>query len=306
MKNLSISILLLINLINSNAQTVNYKIQKDKPIEPNVSINLDFFNIDINSDIDNIRTDNISMNAGLFGYVKIAGPLEVDFNVHKSWLVFGKIGYNDYPGHTELNGGVNFWLTKREVTKNTKVVLKSEVSRSGNTETTSTTYITIPAIHRKRMGVRGGLYSKSGPFNFEAYSGDLDNMEIKETKIASYGIYGGLNFRNITNIIIKDDIYGRSMNSAGRDIYVDAIFVPINRFKDLNNDGENVSETIKGLKNTSPIGFRLGYRMYQVEKKSFTGKKFGICGIGEFGYKPYQGWFLTAGFGVTLVKNEKK
>ena len=306
MKKVALSILTFICLTYTMGQTINYNVIKNEPIEPNISINLDFFNLDLNTDVQNLRTDNMSFNAGLFGYVKLAGPLEVDFNVHRSWLVLGKISFQDYPGHTELNGGINFWLTKRDVTKDTRVVLKSDVSRSGNIETTSTTYITVPALHRKRIGLRGGLYSKSGPFNFEAYAGDLDNQDIVETKISSFGIYGGFNFRTITNIIIKDNVYGRSMNSAGRDVYIDAIFAPINRFKDLNNDGDNVSETIRGLRTTSPIGFRLGYKTYQVEKKNFTGKKFGICGIGEFGYKPYQGWFITAGFGVTLVKNAKQ
>ncbi|MFK8039288.1 MAG: hypothetical protein AB8B74_13425 [Crocinitomicaceae bacterium] len=305
MKNLVVSMMAVLVMTQIAAQNINYTVVKNQPVEPRISVNLDLFNLDMNSDIDNLRIDNISLNVGLFGFVKIAGPLEVDFNVHKSIFTAGKLGYKNYPGNTELNGGINFWLTNREKTKNTKVVLASDKSTRNGKEITTTTYITVPALHQKRIGIRGGLYSKTGPFNFKDYAGDLNNEGIDQTKIASYGIYGGFNLRRIINIVIKDDIYGRSVNSSGRDIYLDAIIVPINRFKDLNNEGENVSELVRGLKTTSPIGFRLGYKTYQVEKKGFTGKKFGICGIGEFGYKPYQGWFLTAGFGITLVKQSK-
>ncbi len=284
-------------------QTINYKVVKDEPYEPKISINLDVFNLDMNSEIKNIRLDNFSMNFGLFGYVKVIDNLEADFNVHKSWAVAGKLSFKDYPGNTELNGGVNFLLSNRTVKKNVKVILKQTVTRTTTHETTSTTYITVPATVRKRFGLRGGLYSKSGPFNYESYTDSEFFDGLAETKISSFGLYGGIISRSITNIIIKDDVYGRSMTSAGADFYLDALFVPVNRFKDLNDDGNNVTDVVKDYKSVMPFGFRVGYRTFQVEKKDFTGKKFGICGIGEFGYKPYQGWFITAGFGVTLVKH---
>lgn len=299
MRNILLTSLLLSLCALTFAQTVNYEIIKDAPYEPKISVNLDLFNMDLNTDISNLRLDNISMNLGLFGYVKLIDRLDIDFNVHKSWLTLGKIGYKEYPGNTELNAGGNLWLSKKEVVKNVKVVLK----QTQNSSSTTTTFIEAPVKHMKRFGVRGGLYSKTGPFNFKEYSGDDGSSSIEQTKISSFGIYAGVNFRSISNFIIKDDVYGRSFNSGGRDIYFEGLFVPVNRFKDLNNNNANVSETVRDFKTTLPVGFRIGYRTYQVEKKEFTGKKFGMCGIGEFGYKPYQGWFLTAGFGLTLVKN---
>ena len=303
MKNLIVLLIVLGSSINALSQNINYEVVKDEPHEPKVSINLDLFNMDmntgVNSELSNLRLENYSMNIGLFGYVKIIDRLDVDFNVHKSYLTLGRIIFKEYPGNTELNGGINLWLTKRNVTRNTKVVL--DVKQGS--ETTTTTFLTIPATLLKRFGLRAGLYAKSGPFNFNDYAGDGITTPFEQTKIGSYGVYGGFNSRKITNIIIKDEKYGRSFSSIGRDIYLDALIIPINRFKDLNDDGANVSQEVQAFKATSPIGFRVGYRTFQVEKKKFTGKKFGICGVGEFGYKPYQGWFLTAGFGVTLVKH---
>jgi len=283
-------------------QNFAFDIIKDEPIEPRISVNLDYFNLDLNTEISAIRLDNMSMNIGLFGYVKTLPFLDIDYNVHKSWLVFGKLGFKDYKGNTEVNTGVNFWLTKRVVRKDTKVVLNVEEDRGIDEVTRTTTYVMTPANHLKRFGLRGGIYGKSGPFNFDDYADGQNFSEVEETKISSYGIYGGLTFRRIINIIIKDDAYGQSFNSAGRDLYIDGLFVPINRFKDLNAEGALVTDEVKSFRSQMPFGFRLGYRIFQVEKKTFTGKKFGMCGIGEAGYKPYQGWFISAGFGLTLVK----
>lgn len=303
MKNLIILIITLGSSIYASSQTVNYEVIKNEPVEPKISVNFEFFNMDINTDINsdfsNLRFDNYSMNFGVFGHVKIIDNLEVSFNVHKSWLTLGKLEFKDYPGNTELNGGINFWLTNRTVNRKTKVVLDIKET----SKTTTTTYLMVPATIGKRFGFRAGVYTKSGPFNFDDYAGEDITTPFEQTKISSFGGYGGITSRRITNIIIKDKDYGRSFTSIGRDIYLDALIVPINRFKDLNDNGAVVSQTVHAFKTTSPIGFRLGYRTFQVEKKEFTGKKFGVCGAGEIGYKPYQGWFITAGLGITLIKH---
>ncbi len=302
MKNRICILFMLTLALSAHSQQLNYEVLKDEPKEPAVSINLDFFNLDMNTGYPNLRLDNISMNLGVFGFVQIIQPLEIDFNIHKSWLALGKIGFKEYPGNFELNTGVNFWLTDRNISKKTKIVLKQTETRTSSETITSTTYIMAPAQHIKRFGFRGGLYSKSGPFNFDEYTDGVDLSGIEETKISSMGLYGGLTFRNLTNIIITDEHFGRSMNSVGRDIYFDAFFVPVNRFKDLNAEGALVTETVKDFKSVLPFGFRVGFRSYQIEKRKMTMKKFGMAALGEFGYKPYQGWFITAGIGITIVK----
>lgn len=126
-------------------QKVNYNVIKDEPVEPKISIALDLFQLDANTGIPNLRTDNMSFNIGLVGFVKILPVLEIDYNLHKGFLTLGRIANENYPGNTDLNAGVNFLLPGRTKTKKTKVVLDKDVSRSATTETTTTTYIMVPA-----------------------------------------------------------------------------------------------------------------------------------------------------------------
>lgn len=284
-------------------QKVNYKVIKDEPVEPNISISLDLLQVDLNSGIQNLRTENISINVGLFGYVKILPNLEVDYNLHKSYLTLGKIGFKDYPGNTDLNTGINFLFPASTKTKKTKVVLDKEVEREFDKEVTTSTFITIPATYKRRAGVRGGLRFKNGPFNFRDYNDSESYIDgLQELGMMSMGIYGGVMLRSIRNIVIEDEVYGTSFNSLGADIYLDVLINPVNRFIDLNTNNEVVSEEVKDARSTFPIGFRIGYETFQVEHKSVTGRRFGITGIGEFGYQPYRGFFINAGIGISLFR----
>ena len=66
--------------------------------------------------------------------------------------------------------------------------------------------------------------------------------------------------------------------------------------------GENVSPQVKNSLGSFPLGFRLGWYRYQVEKRSRTGKRFGMSNSFEVGFKPYQGFFFNGSMGITLVK----
>lgn len=118
----------------------------------------------------------------------------------------------------------------------------------------------------------------------------------------STGVYGGVMLRSIRNIVIEDDVYGVSFNSLGTDLYLDVLINPINRFVDVNNNNTVVSEEVKDAQSAFPIGFRIGYETFQVEKRTVTGRRFGITGVGEFGYQPYRGIFLNAGIGISLFR----
>lgn len=290
---------------------VSYEVIKDAPIEPKVSVNLDLFNIDINTKISRLQVDNISFNLGTYGYVMPLNNVGIDFNIHKAWLTLGKIAFKDYPGNFETNIGAFLFFTDREKIKSkTKVVLKSSTSSYNGKSVTSTTFITVPAKQQSRFGVRAGLFQKSGPFNFRDYSDDpKDNFDLppafEHVKYNSVGIYGGLMWRKISNIILNTTQYGKCGTSGGTDYYLEALFIPVTHFSNLDPEytaDKNVTSIVKGLGTESPIGFRMGFKKYQVEKKAVTGKKFGRAGMGEFGYRPYIGWFMNAGVAITLVK----
>ncbi|MGB3948091.1 MAG: hypothetical protein WBM13_08900 [Bacteroidia bacterium] len=305
---------LFLSSISFAQESVNYEVIKDEPIEPKISVNLDLFNIDINTKVSRLQVDNISFNIGTFGHVMPLNFVGIDFNIHKAWLTLGKIGYKDYPGNLEMNVGGFFFFTDRTTIKQkTRVVLKTQRGTYNGKDVTTTTFIEVPAKIQKRFGVRAGLYQKSGPFNFRDFSKDpKDNFAVEPpfeyTKYSSFGLYGGLMWRRISNIIIKDPKYGQSGTSGATDIYMEAMVIPVNKFTALEQEytgDKNVTSMVHNVGKESPIGFRIGFKKYQVEKKAVTGRKFGRAGIAEFGYRPYIGWFANAGVAITLVKSSK-
>tara|TARA_B100000508_G_scaffold141095_1_gene146749 strand:- start:26242 stop:27156 length:915 start_codon:yes stop_codon:yes gene_type:complete len=288
--------------INTFGQRVNYDVIKNEPVEPKISVALDLFQLDANTGWPNLRTDNMSFNIGMVGYVKVLPMLEVDYNLHKGFLTLGRMANENYPGNTDLNAGVNFLLPGIKKTKSTKVVLASETTRSGNTETTNTTYIMVPAQWKRRLGFRGGVKFKNGPFNYQDYIDESTLDGLDELGMMSTGIYGGVMLRSIRNIVIDSDNFGLSFNSLGSDLYLDVIVNPINRFVDVNNNNEVVSQEVKDFQSVFPIGFRIGYETFQVEQRTVIGKRFGITWNGEFGYQPYRGIFINAGIGLSVFR----
>ena len=289
-------------------QPIKYDLIKDEPIEPRISVNLDLFNLDMNTKLKSLQLDNISLNLGVFGHVMPVSFAGIDFNIHKSWLIMGKLAFKDYPGNLETNVGGFFFFTDRRVVKQkTKVILKSQGGKYEGKEIITTTFIEIPSQQQKRFGVRAGLYQKTGPFNFGDYSDGTGAFDY--TAFNSFGMYGGFLWRRITNIFINEVTYGKCGTSDGTDIYIEALLIPVNRFTALDptyTGDKNVTNIIKAAGKDLPLGFRLGFKRYQVDKKAVTGRKFGRAGIAEFGYKPYWGWFATAGVAITLVKSTKE
>lgn len=171
----------------------------------------------------------------------------------------------------------------------------------------------VPATVKYMSGVRGGIYHKSGPFEFEEFELKQNNVNYTldlQTVISSQAIYAGLFRRSITNVSIDAQKYGKRGNSAGSEIYFDAMLFVNNSFKSAMTEavpslkpGDDVDDAVKAYKQQGILGFRTGYRIYQIAPQSETGKKFGMCGTFELGYRPYHGFFINAGLGMTLVKN---
>lgn len=286
-------------------QKVNYEVVKDQPFKPRASINLDYFQMDINS---KAGIDNIAFGLGLYGHFDPLPFAGLEFNIRKSYLVMGKLAYAGYRGTWENFVGVHFMPINKTKTKETKIVLDSETYRAGDKEITNTTFIMVPAQVLKKRGVHAGLYQKSGPFNADDYFESRDDYTppFEYGHMSSFGIYAGIKSSTVRNIIIKDPDFGRSQNSVGYDLSLDLIVAPVNRFRDMDTTSvmTNMTQEMKDNTNELPFGFRLAYSMYQVEVKAFTGKKFGMSATGELGYKPYFGFFLNAGLGITLMKRE--
>lgn len=309
MKKIILPLLVLFTTAIS-AQKVDYtKVLDDPSKHPWLSINLELFQMDLG--LRNL--DGFAFNAGLWGYVEpVYNRIGVNYTLRRSYLLLGKLGNPNYPGNTEIDLGGYFIYKNKQRTKNTKIVLKveSEKNKEGN-DVSTTTFIKIPAEVKTMSGFRGGINHKSGPMNFEIDGLFAEDVKIDlQTKISSQALYAGLFTRKIRNIVIKDPIFGRSGNSSGQEFYVDGLFFLSNKFTSLASGkepnikpgGENVSDTVKNNTAQGILGFRAGYKIYQVAPKSETGKKFGMAAGGEFGYRPYQGWFITASLGITIGK----
>ena len=263
---------------------IQYNILKNDPVEPRNSLNLEFMNMDVNTKF----VDNLSFNVGLFGYSKVTNNLNVAYQINKSYMVLGRLLNKQFPGNLDVNAGIQLFLTDNTSNRTVDVVLDSKDKSVGNTTYTLTKSVSVPATVRKKSGIEGGAIVKRNAFEFL----DTDNL-LAHTSI---GIYAGILSRKITNIVIYDDNYGNSFRSFGSDLFFDALILPVNTFKSVET---GLTEKHK----SQPFGFRCGYRLYQVEKKEFTGKKFGISGTASFGYRPFLGWNLSAGIGISILKH---
>lgn len=262
---------------------IQYKVLKNDPAEPKNSLNLEFMNMDVNTKF----VDNLSLNIGLFGYSKLTNNLNVAYQINKSYMVLGRLLNKQFPGNLDVNAGIQLFLTDNTFNRTVDVVLDSKDKSVGNTTYTMTKSLSVPATLRKKLGIQGGAIFKRSAFEFT----ETDNL-LAHTSI---GFYAGILSRKITNIVIYDDNYGNSFRSFGSDVFFDVFVLPVNTFKSIET---GVSEKHK----SQPFGFRFGYRLYQVERKEFTGKKFGISGTASFGYRPHQGWNLSAGIGISILK----
>ncbi len=286
------------------AQNIEYKVIYDSPVKPKTSVNIDLLQLDAGFS----NTDGTSFNLGSYGHYMPDESIGIDYNLKFSWLAFGKSVYSDYPGNFELNLGAFYRLRSENTVKNTKVVVKAKdiIHTTANNESNVSrqyTYITVPANRYKESGVRGGIYRKSGAFNYSEYKRDRDYLgDTAEMKLSSTGIYAGLYMSSIKNVFVETNEYGIQYTSIGDDFYADILLVPFNRFSDLQRAGENVTSYVKENKGAVPLGFRFGWKRYQVEKKERTNKRFGLSYMGETGYKPYQGWFVNGGIGISIIK----
>jgi hypothetical protein len=287
-------------------QQVKYKIVQDNPDINNwLSINIDFLGMEVSLPHTN-AIDAASFNIGLWGHVDPGLPVGFQYSFQRSWFVFGGFGQESFPQNTDIQLGTYWMFADNTKKKVIQVGLKTEVDDNyrTNTRTTTTTTIKVPGTVRNEFGLRGGFMYKNAPHVL-----DTDEDPQPPVELASHlsmGLYAGIMNRNTSNLVIDTDKYGRvNTASKARNIFLDVIIAPINSFDDVNNNNANVTKEVKDFVSTFPLGARLGLQVYQVEKKAFTGKKFGLSARSEIGYRPYIGPYVNASFGLTLVKLQK-
>jgi hypothetical protein len=309
MKKVIFLLCLLISAGSIAAQQVKYKLIHDNPPTPRLNINLEYFNIDVG--VNNL--DGMSFNIGSFGYFEPTPGIGLQYNFKKSIFTFGKLGNEGLPGNLDLSAGGYLFFQNKVVKKPTKVVLKNEYK--GTTYSTNwkgemvkttheeVTFMTIPAQRRIMRGLRAGYYMKRGPFGGD-FEGDVPFSTSTPLGLTSIGVYAGVTMRSIKNVFIDTPDYGVQFNSIGDDFVLDLLIVPVNIFRDPNNEtAPNVSEAVRESLGSNPFGLRIGWYRSQIEKKAVTGKKFGMAAGFEAGFKPYQGLFFNGSLGITIIKN---
>lgn len=302
-------VLLIFAGIVSKAQNIQYSVVSNEPPEiPKLSLNTDLVQIEVIPS----SFDASSMNLGVWGHYEIIpNKIGAQFNVRRSIFAFGRLGEKKFPPHLSLELGGYYVLKNDLKNKQTKVLLNREYSgttystnfRGEGTYsyTTTDTYIKIPSDKRIQLLARGGFYLKNNGNNMRFIDDDwVLNGNPEFAKLSSVGVYLGLNLRSLTSIFVDTEEYGVQFASIGKDLYFDVLILPSNTFTDL--DGNDITDTVKDYKSGGPVGFKAGYKLFQIDPFEKTGKRFGLCATFEGGMRPYTGFFVNAGIGLTFIK----
>lgn len=294
--------LMAVSLLKS--QNLSYKILQDDPENyiPKFNLNLEVMQLD--GAFNNIM--GVSFNAGVWGNVQINSRLGIDYGARKSYLSFAPLVNKEMAGNIDLMAGAFFFPLKRAKTKNIQVVLSSSRGTNNVGQTVETTrFITVPGTRLKFNGLHAGVMYKRTGFDLRDLIKDWDDKNLEQTNYSTAGVYAGYVFRQLTNLIVDVEGYGKRFNSVAREFYMDVTYNPINNFQKFNNnpqDEKTYNTNVINAANQSPIGFKIGWRTFQIAPKSVTGKKFGGSGAFEAGFKPYLGWFVSGSVGLTLFK----
>ena len=290
------------------AQQTSYRLLHDGAPSPKLNLNLEFFTIDLGTS----NIDGGSFNLGATGFFQPVSNLGVQWNVKRSLWTFGALSHEDAAANLDISAGGYFFLNSKEVKKPTKVTLKteykgSEYSRNVSGDlvekrTEEVTFMMVPANRTISNGVRAGYYMKRGPFANDNLESEGFDQPLNYFSLTSMGAYVGLTRRSLKNVFVDVDGYGVQYNSIGDDFALDLLIVPVNIFRDLDADKENVSPIVRDQLGGIPLGFRIGWYRYQIEKRTRTGKRFGMSTSIEAGIKPYQGIFFNGGIGLTIIK----
>jgi hypothetical protein len=302
MKKLILALTLLTPFF-TQAQSIKYETIKDDPsVAPWLSVNVDLFDMEMPFSSLDAAIENMSFNLGVWGHVEVPKlPVGIDYSFRKSWFVVGALFKENMPGHTEMQLGAHFFLRDNTKTKPLKVSLKVTSNETSRGRSTTETYITVNGKLRSQLGLRGGLMYKASGLTISEDEPTPSNIEL--TKYTSTGLYAGLLNRRTTNLVVDTDRYGlASKTSKATNIYLDALISFSNRFEDIGNNNADVSTEIKDFLGSFPIGARIGYQVYQVEKRAVTGKMFGLSARGEAGYRPYYGPYIAGTVGLTIIK----
>ncbi len=295
-------IYLLLTLVTLNvtllkAQSVSYTYVRNDPYNyKNFSLAIDPLFIDVNGH------NGYAYGWGVRAEHMLGRRLLANFDVRTG---FGTNLYrksnNNTRNYFNMEGGLGLIFFNKVRTRNVPIILSQSSSTSGNVRTTTTIRIRggVPAKCWLIVALRGGLQQytnsldyKNLPdtlltFNGKNYKDSKNDKTFKDTikntsvdqvgGIALTSIYGGIQFRNIRDLLIDVDGWGYRSNIRYSDFYVDVLFAPIVGIKDFSNP--NGTKYDVKYEKVSHFGWRAGWFIRQPKEQGFSVKF-------EFGSRP--------------------
>lgn len=299
--------LILVICLLSNAgltQKVTYKTVKDDPEDiTNLVVNVEPIYFDMgNGPFPSIP--GIALALGVTGKLDLFKRLGVETALRQNYFATYGDGDEKLGRQYFYQLGGHFRLLDKVRTKDAKVV----IGGSSNGSYTTTNYLTVPASHRSTAEVRFGLNRNALYLDSREVFEDGVEVDAPRIKYVGTGFYAGVSFSSIYNICLDVEGYGLKSNSILNKLYVDVLFVPLNSFESVGSSTEpnaDVKDLVRDkgvLRGDSPIGFRVGWEMYKVEKKEFAGRSFSMVYDWSLGVRPNLGFYVGVGCGITVFK----
>ncbi|MES2654210.1 MAG: hypothetical protein V4620_01380 [Bacteroidota bacterium] len=305
-----VAILFITQLGQLNAQNVSYKVLEDDPDTKNIFIAANVFDI-------NAYMANMSLGYNIYANAFLGKRFQADVDYRKAYndAGIGIFSPKDLTKNFQIRLGGQFNLVNKLARKNARVVLSS-FSSGGFTHTT---FISVPANFRRIFAVRGGLQyfynncrTDNGANNSRAANDDdmrakingqvvvltdPNNFETVNYTVNTFGIYAGLSYKSICNIVIDAESWGKKGRSVLSDFYADVLFCPLVSYAiKPNNNQAYLKDADLNISENQPsyLGWRFGWQAALGRKVAFTTKM-------EIGQQPgnkSETFFVNLGIGI--------
>jgi len=300
-------------LTNLSAQEVSYKVLTDDPDTKNLSVALNVIDFSTYS-------SNMSIAYNVIGNAQLGKLLQADADIRRSYndMSAGIFSPEDIGKSHEIRLGGRFNLVNRTSSGKTRVVLSSYTS--GNYR--YTTSIRVPATYRRIFSVRGGIQNYLQICDLSSIPGKDDNIlyykdaagnkqqavdktsfETLHYTVAASGLYAGLSYQSMVNVIIQAEGYGKRSRSIANDFYGDIMLTPLVTYTFKPNNNQMAAYKNIDLNNDYNSKLYMGWR---IGWQAFMGRKIGFTTKMELGQQPgnYRGnWYLSIGMGLGIGAN---
>lgn len=294
------------------AQEVSYKITTDDPDIKNLTIGLNV--IDFNA-----YSANTSINYNIYGNAQLGKLFQADVDFKRSFndITAGLYSPEDIGRSHEIRLGGRFNLVNTLHKGQTKVVLSSHTS--GNMR--YTTSIQVPSTSRRILSLRGGLQNYRNICDLSSMPSEGDNImyykdaagnktivkdginfETLHYIVNTSGIYAGLSYQTMVNVIINADGYGKRSRSFRNDFYADVVLTPLVSYDISTNAKQSAYKNIdlnNDYNSKKYFGWRAGWQF-------FMGRTIGLTSKMEIGQQSgnYQGsFYMSIGMGLGIGVN---